>query len=206
MMMPTGYNWRNGRGQYDRKQMLHNNDQKTMQTRKLIDEASAGSKAGLQQSWKKGLTREIQQATAYGDYTKGAAFKPQGSVDHIPIVAQEQAAEVNNRGGEQIYGHMRPDDETVAEEVADHDARKIGGENVGYTEGRGLYQAGHMHEEWLRSTRRKSGFETQDGFVHSDFVRATWLSKPLGGYDPDKAWSGVGHKPKPGMREIPTSI
>jgi len=205
-MPSNGYNWRFGHGQYDRKQLIHNNDQKNMQTRKLIDVASAGSKDGYKHTWKKDLTSEIKELVSHGDYTKGAKFKPQDSVDHISIVMQEQAAEISNRGGEQIYGYMRPDDETVAEEVADHDARKIGGENVGYTLGRGLYQAGHMHEEWLRSTRRKSGFETQDGFVHSDFLRSTWISKPLGGYDPLKAWTGVGHKPKPGMREIPTSI
>ena len=202
----SGFNWQNGRGQYDRKQMLHNNDQKHMQTKRIIDVASAGSKSGLRVEWKKDLTKMIKQEIVYGDYTKGKTFKEQGEVDHISIVKQEQAEEVNNRGGEQIYGRMVADDETVAAEIADHDVRKIGGENLGYTEGRGLYQAGHAHEEWLLSRRRQSGFESQDGFVHTDFVRSTHISKVLHGYDPEKAWSGVGHKTKQGMKELPTSI
>lgn len=196
--MSAGFTARDGRGQYDKELMTHVLDDKYIITKKLINAESRGAKYGRRANFKKDFEPLLRQNLCYGDYSKGAPFYHPQAARHVVASDPgiEATDEVSNRMGEKIYGYQEPDKVEVAEEVGKHNAKLVGGENLGFhNHETGLYQAGHNNIKWEHGPKRDSDYDTKDGYVVSDHIRATQISNPLKSYAPEKMWIGSGHAP-----------
>lgn len=227
-VMARGFNWRDGHGQYSERTMRNAIDDDTIMTNRIIQMYSTGSKCGRQVGYKRDFADYLRKNMAYGDYSAGARHpyyedleldpgqgdgqwtqerRRKGTVGKTDTV-EEAMQEINNRMGEQIYGYQQPDMAKVAEETSRHNARLVGGENIGYgSHEAGLYQAGHNRLNWEQGPKRNSDYDTDPNKVTHDHVRATMISAPLRSYDPRTLWIGSGHMPgSKRMREIPFAV
>jgi hypothetical protein len=229
-VLARGFNWRDGHGQYSKKTMTSAIKAKTIINDNLIQTQSKGAKYGRSVGFKQDYGAYLRKNAAYGDYSKGARHSwfedpylldpEQGDGQWTKErrrhgttgghdVKEQAMIETNNRMGEQIYGWMEPDMVKVGDVVDRHDARQVGGENVGFdSHDTGLYQAGHRRIDWEeQGPRRTSDYDTDDNKVTHDHVRATMVSAPLRSYDPRTMWIGSGHMPgSKRMREIPFAV
>ena len=208
-----GHNWRDGWGQIDRGRMLDAIADKSMMTTTLQNEQSHGSKAGTQSDHKVGFARQLRETMAHGDISKGDPYESVPTPRHVMASDRgiEVAEEISNRGGEAIYGMQLPDMAAVEEELATHNALIIAGDNLGYSEGRGVFQAGFGRQLWESGPKRQldriTKLDTSDIMGEDDHVRADILSNSVRTYDPSKTWIGVGHAPGSSkMRAIPFNL
>ena len=213
IMAEMGSCWRDGWGQYDRQRMMTAIDKKSLMTKTIENELSQSSKHGLQSNHKVGYPRELRELIAYGDITNGDAYDAVPLPRHVFATDRkiEATDEISNRGGEPIAGMQLPDMAAVEEEMRLHNALVVAGDNLGYTEGRGLYQAGFNRQKWedgpQRPLDRIEKLDTSDIMNEDDQVRADVLSNSVRTYDPSKTWIGTGHAPGSSkMRSIPFNI
>lgn len=225
--LARGFNWRDGHGQYSKETMTKCILRRTSTNDHLIDVQSEGAKWGRQVPFKKDFRELMKADIAYGDYSKGERHpyyeyhdmavgqgdgqwhqdKRRHEVAKDMVI--EATEEVNNRMGEQIYGHMIPDTQLAAREHDSHNLLAVGGERLGFQSFEtGLMQAGHDRYDWeAHSKPIVSIYETDPNKVTHDHVRATMISKPLTSYDPRTLWIGSGHMPgSKRMREIPMHV
>jgi hypothetical protein len=201
-----GHDWRDGLGQYMKHAMKHNIDLKFGGSLQMDKCNRMYSKAGDHKENNGGEIAKVMIVNG-GDLAKADAFNPITllGVSHISDVQIESQAAIANRMGAPVDGHKRLNDEQggeIAKEVMSHDARQLGGSDLGhYAQFQGMYQGGHDREEWLdNAPRRVSAYdEPGSNVVQNEHVQMEWLSNSKG-YDPELAWAGAK------MRGVPRNI
>lgn len=200
--MPTaqlGHYWRDGMGQYDLQRMKHALDAKTIMTKVIENTNSHGGKDGYQADYKVGMTRQLKELVAYGDVSKESLWEKPEVRDEAAEPRRALATdEISNRMGDKVYGHQLPD--MVKVDSQREDEPLVSAQNTGYTEGRGLYQAGFERQAWLAGPRRQSDrvdkMDQSDVLNEDDHVRASRINEnTMRTYDPSQLWIGSGFAP-----------
>jgi len=200
-----GFEWRDGTGQYNKEAMKHNIDLKYGHSKVADEYNTKYSKDGKHPM--NNSSEVLKEMVAVGgDVSKEDDFSPLSllGVSHISDVLIESEAARGNKMGEEMYGYKKLDsvqEQDIAKEVDAHDAKKIGGSDLGYyAQYQGRYQGGHQRFDWLEGAQRRvSEYDEEGNVVENEHVQMEWLPQTKS-YDPDLAYAG------PQMRGVPRNI